>query len=84
MLEEKDGVTTVSAQQNFVIGWTKDKLLLITYMGTVYYRDQSALPDLKTLVTKQLTQTAKESINSKKSFAEFISNKRYFNLLFIQ
>ena len=76
MLEEKDGVTTVSAQQNFVIGWTKDKLLLLTYMGTVYYRDQSALPDLKTLVTKQLTQTAKESINSKKSFAEFISNKK--------
>ncbi|NDV94739.1 DUF4836 family protein [Dysgonomonas sp. 521] len=76
MLVEKDGITTIDIQRNVNIGWTKDKILLLTYSGYSYMLGTSALPDLDALLKKQLTQSEKESINAKKTFADFISNKK--------
>lgn len=82
MLTEKDGITTINIQRNVNIGWTKDKILLLTYSGYSYILGTTALPDLDTLLKKQLTQSEKESINSKKTFAEFISNKKDISIYY--
>lgn len=82
MLTEKDGITTINIQRNVNIGWTKDKILLLTYSGYSYILGTTALPDLNTLLKKQLTQSEKESINSKKTFAEFISNKKDISIYY--
>lgn len=84
LLQEEDGVTIIDMSRDGKIGWTKDKFLAIMYSNTAYaYRYSSAeMPDLKDLLKKQLKQSSSESINSNKSFAEFMNNQKDISVFY--
>ena len=65
------------------IGWTKDKMLIIApSTNTMYRYDYDKQPDLMEMLKKQLKQTEKESINSNKAFAEFVSDKKDISVFY--
>lgn len=82
MLTEEDGVTVIDMSRDVKVGWTKDKLLVMTYGGGSYMYGYSDRPDLTALLKKQLKQTASESINSNKAFAQFLSNKKDISVFY--
>lgn len=82
MLVEEDGVTVLDMSRTAKVGWTKDKFLVMTYGGDAYMYGYSNSPDLTTLLKKQLKQSASESINSNKSFAQFLTNKKDISIFY--
>jgi hypothetical protein len=82
MLTEEDGVTIVSPQQSVCVGWTKDKLLILTNYSSAYKDYSLHSPNLSALVKKQLKQTSEESINSNKAFTDFIAEKKDISVFY--
>jgi hypothetical protein len=84
MLKEEDGISTVDLGMG-QMGWTNDKLLIVMnspyafIYGYSRYRDR---PDMVAMVKKQLKQSAGESINSKKAFAEFVGSKKDISVFY--
>lgn len=83
MIKEEDGISTLDMSGMAKVGWTKDKILIITASTSAMYgfrgENQS---DLMELLKKQLKQTEKESINSNKAFAEFVKDKKDISVFY--
>lgn len=70
MIEEENGVSTLSLMGMANVGWTKDKFIVMTSSSSSYIYGGER-PDFASLMKKQLTQKADESINANKMFADF-------------
>lgn len=83
MIKEEDGISTLDMSGMAKVGWTKDKILIITAStSTMYGLGYNDGPDLMELLKKQLKQTEKESINSNKAFAEFVKDKKDISVFY--
>lgn len=82
MIKEEDGISTLDMSGMAKVGWTKDKILLITVAPSNMYRYDGNQPDLTELLKKQLKQTDKESINSNKAFTEFLKGKKDISVFY--
>ncbi|GAB6009712.1 DUF4836 family protein [Dysgonomonas reticulitermitis] len=76
MIKEEDGISTIDLSGMAKVGWTKDKILIITAQASAMYFGQRNQPDMMELLKKQLKQTDKESLNSNKAFTEFVKDKK--------
>jgi hypothetical protein len=77
MIKEEDGISTIDLSGMAKVGWTKDKILIITApVSAMYGFGQGNQPDMMELLKKQLKQTDKESLNSNKAFTEFVKDKK--------
>lgn len=70
MIEEENGVSTLSLMGMANVGWSKDKFLVMVPSSSSYIYGGER-PDYTSLLKKQLTQKADESINANKMFADF-------------
>lgn len=76
-IKEEDGISTIDLSGMAKVGWTKDKILIITAPASAMYGfGQGNQPDMMELLKKQLKQTDKESLNSNKAFTEFVKDKK--------
>lgn len=83
MLQEEEGVTVVDAGGMASIGWTKDKLLLLSFSGGSYsYMYGANRMNLTDLVKKQLAQSSDKSISSNKAFGEFMNRKKDISVFY--
>jgi hypothetical protein len=77
MIKEEDGISMIDLPGIAKVGWTKDKILIITVPASVMYGfGQVNQPNMTELLKKQLKQTGKESLNSNKAFTEFVKDKK--------
>lgn len=83
MIKEEDGISSIDLSSMAKVGWTKDKILIITASANAMYGfGHNNGPDLMELLKKQLKQTEKESINSNKAFAEFVKDKKDISVFY--
>lgn len=83
MIKEEDGISTIDLSGMAKVGWTKDKILIITAPASAMYGfGQGNQPDMMELLKKQLKQTDKESINSNKTFTEFVKEKKDISVFY--
>ncbi|MFV0538570.1 MAG: DUF4836 family protein [Dysgonomonas sp.] len=83
VIKDEDGISSIDLSSKVKVGWTNDKILIITApASTIYGFGYNDGPDLMELLKKQLKQTEKESINSNKAFAEFIKDKKDISVFY--
>lgn len=83
MIQEKDGISSIDLSGMAKVGWTKEKILIITASAnSMYGLGSDNGPDLMELLTKQLKQTEKESINSNKAFTQFVTDKKDISVFY--
>lgn len=80
----KDGDTyTFSPESMVTATWDKNKFILLVDMSAVYYSGKNREPlDLKQQAVAQLKQKSDKSINSVKSFADFLKNKKDISVFY--
>lgn len=83
MIKEEDGISTLDMSGMAKVGWTKDKILIITAStSSMYGLGYNDSPDLMELLKKQLKQTGNESLNANKAFAEFVKDKKDISVFY--
>ena len=83
MIKEEDGISSIDLSSMAKVGWTKDKMLIITApMSSMYLFGHNDGPDLMESLKKQLKQTEKESINSNQAFTEFVKDKKDISVFY--
>lgn len=83
MIKEEDGISSIDLSSMAKVGWTKEKILIITASAnSMYGLGSDNGPDLMELLTKQLKQTEKESINSNKAFTQFVKDKKDISVFY--
>ena len=83
MIKAEDGISSIDLSSMAKVGWTKDKILIITASANAMYGlGYNDGPDLTELLKKQLKQTEKESINANKAFAEFAKEKKDISVFY--
>lgn len=83
---KEGGVYTLSPESMITAAWDENKMLMLVDMSTAYYfggkpADKEPL-DVRKLAIEQLKQKSDKSINSVKSFADFVKNRKDISIFY--